>query len=79
MPYVEQSLRGGLRPTSEYLATNAGELTYQFYALAVGYGASRYAEFAEVVAALEAAKLEFYRRHVAPYEDRKMLENGDVS
>jgi hypothetical protein len=27
---------------------------------------------------LEAAKLEIYRRYVAPYEDKKMKENGDV-
>ena len=30
------------------------------------------------IGALEAAKLEFYRRVVAPYEDQKMLDNGDV-
>lgn len=28
--------------------------------------------------AIEAAKLEFYRRVVAPYEDQKLLDNGDV-
>lgn len=31
-----------------------------------------------VLAALEAAKLEFYRRQVAPYEDKKIESNGDV-
>ena len=28
--------------------------------------------------AFEAAKLEYYRRVMAPYEDRKIEENGDV-
>jgi len=28
--------------------------------------------------ALEGAKLEFYRRVVVPYEEKKMKENGDV-
>jgi hypothetical protein len=27
---------------------------------------------------LEAVKMEFYRRRVAPYEDKKAKENGDV-
>jgi hypothetical protein len=27
---------------------------------------------------LECAKQEFYRRNTAPYEDEKVLENGDV-
>jgi hypothetical protein len=31
-----------------------------------------------VVGALEACKLEFYRRVVTPYEENKMKENGDV-
>lgn len=30
------------------------------------------------IGALEAAKLEFYRRVVAPYEDKKIFDNGDV-
>ncbi len=32
----------------------------------------------KVLLAFEAAKLEFYRRVMAPYEDRKREENGDV-
>jgi len=31
-----------------------------------------------VIGALEACKLEFYRRAVVPYEDKKIKENGDV-
>lgn len=36
-----------------------------------------YAKLNEVVGVLECAKLEMYRRQVAPYEDIKMAENGD--
>ena len=32
----------------------------------------------DVLGALEGAKLEFVRRVVVPYEERKMKENGDV-
>lgn len=30
------------------------------------------------LAAVECAKLEFYRRILAPYEDKKIGENGDI-
>jgi hypothetical protein len=32
----------------------------------------------DIIGALEGAKMEFYRRVVIPYEDRKIIENGDV-
>jgi len=32
----------------------------------------------DIVGALECCKLELYRRIVAPYEDQKIKENGDV-
>ena len=38
----------------------------------------RYAEVNRIIGALECAKLEIYRRLVAPYEDLKVDENGDV-
>lgn len=38
----------------------------------------RYADYATVVGALECAKLEFYRRAVAVYEDECIERNGDV-
>lgn len=38
----------------------------------------RYVRINTLMGALEGAKLEFYRFHVAPYEDKKRCENGDV-
>ena len=61
---------------------NVGELTYVFYRDALRYlkdGDLSYARLAEVTAALENAKLEFYRRQITPYEDKKIDENGDVT
>lgn len=37
-----------------------------------------YKNLSEMIATLECAKLEFYRKDVAPYEDIKELENGKV-
>ena len=37
-----------------------------------------YTHLNSVMGVLESAKLEFYRRVVAPYEDKKIEENGDI-
>lgn len=37
-----------------------------------------YNDFNALIGVLECAKLEFYRRAVATYEDQKIKENGDV-
>ena len=37
-----------------------------------------YGKYNEVVGVLECAKLEFYRRAVTAYEEKKIQENGDV-
>lgn len=38
----------------------------------------KYTSYNAAIGALECCKLEFYRRMVAPYEDLKIKENGDV-
>ena len=38
----------------------------------------RYFNLNRAVGVLESCKLEFYRRVVGPYEDKKIEENGDV-
>ena len=38
----------------------------------------RYAVYNELIGALECAKLELYRKRVAPYEEEKIAENGEV-
>lgn len=77
MPYIKSELRSRAWVAPE----GAGPLCYALskqvndYRLRLG---DSFATFADILAALEATKLEFYRRVVAPYEDRKCQENGDV-
>lgn len=37
-----------------------------------------YQRYNDIIGALEACKLEFYRRSVSVYENEKIKENGDV-
>lgn len=63
------------------LPHNAGELNYVFTRIALDYidrFGEDYQHYNDILGALEGAKLELYRRHVAPYEDRKIEQNGDV-
>ena len=66
---------------SKLLPVNAGELNYRITQLIDAYILSHkkdYATMNEIVGALECAKLELYRRIMAPYEDTKMHVHGDV-
>lgn len=81
MPYVKQDLRSDLSPESGVDPDNPGELNYQFTKLINFYVEANgltYTTINDVIGALKAAKLEFYRRIVVPYEERKIVENGDV-
>jgi len=63
-----------------------GELTYLLYRIMLAYltginiqtGGQSYGTLSEVLACVESAKLEFYRRKIAPYEDLKIGQNGDL-
>lgn len=58
----------------------AGELNYVFTMLALEYirtNGLSYQTINDIVGALECCKLEFVRRVVNPYEDKKIIENGD--
>lgn len=80
MPYIKQDRRKTLA-SSTVIPKDAGELNYLITELCDSYlttiGKS-YQNINQVVGALECAKLEFYRRVAAPYEDLKKEENGDV-
>jgi len=92
MPYINQKKRlqiePGLSIASDVIETT-GDLCYAIYWLI-----SNYAQYppgkenvgpemdfdsaSRALVACECAKLEFYRRFVAPYEDKKIQENGDI-
>lgn len=78
MPYIKQEDRDD--HTALY-PQHAGELNYAITLLVNDYFkrmGGRYQQINDIVGALEGAKLEFYRRVAAPYEDEKIEENGDV-
>jgi len=79
MPYIDQHTREELKKDSP---CNVGELTYVLYKTCKDFWGTTpgpsFGTGAEVLAALETTKQEFYRRHLGPYEDRKREENGDV-
>jgi len=58
-----------------------GEITYTFYKICceiLKMDKVSYNRLSMLTSCLEDAKLEFYRRKIAPYEDLKIQENGDV-
>lgn len=81
MPYIPFNDRAAVEPRSESDARTAGELNYQLTILIDRYltvNEKGYQTMNDIVGALDGAKAEFQRRVVAPYEDKKIAENGDV-
>lgn len=83
MPYIKQEDRQKSTMTTTSLPTpkTAGELNYVFTLISKHYfqtNGANYQVINDVVGALDGAKVEFQRRIVAPYEDKKIAENGDV-
>jgi len=57
----------------------AGILTWLLYRLLLDVLTPRkYRDYALVLGCVDSASKEFYRRRIAPYEDKKIHENGDV-
>lgn len=95
MPYIKRDKRAKYDPIIEGLAdilnTRAdndeisGELNYILFRLAKlltdqeSGGRRSYSRMAVVVSAMSEAQAEFRRRRMAPYEDEKIRENGDVA
>lgn len=80
MPYIKENDR--FRIQSGLGAECAGELNYIFSYFAICYiedNGLTYRTINDIVGALEGTKAEFQRRVVAPYEDRKITENGDLA
>jgi hypothetical protein len=84
MPYVNAEARVRLDVSGPEPKTE-GELNYCITRMVQAYlkrvspnKPPNYALWNSVVGALECAKLEAYRRAIAPYEDTKIKENGDV-
>lgn len=90
MPYIKSDRRNELELFASLISNisdigenckNAGELNYTLTKIIHAYfkeNGGRYQQINDIIGALEGAKLEFYRRLVAPYENKKRNENGDV-
>lgn len=78
MPYIRPHQRREVEAFDR--ALNCGELNYMITKIINQYWQNRrdYQTINDIVGALDGAKLEFYRRVVVPYEDKKIVENGDV-
>ena len=80
MPYIKPELRDDLEPV-RMVPGNVGELNYQVTRVVSNYllrKGTSYQTINDIIGVLESAKLEFYRRIAAPYENDKIKENGDV-
>ena len=84
MPYIKPERRQVLENDIRVLAINIvgpGELNYVITKLShryIEYNEFSYRVLNEVIGVLECAKEELYRRVVVPYEEEKILENGDI-
>jgi hypothetical protein len=83
MPYITPAEKIKLFNAVEHIPNDLtpGQLTYVITRILIrqisGLEPS-YATFNSLMGCLECAKQELYRRVIAPYEDAKMLKNGDV-
>lgn len=91
MPYIRAESRDTLDEAIEALVdvilhentedSRAGLINYTISTLIARYleqEGMTYNRLNSMIGALECAKLEIYRRLAAPYEDKKIEENGDV-
>jgi hypothetical protein len=81
MPYITQKDRENTEDFPELTPLNPGELNFLLTKVCLEYLSTKlehYGAYNDVVGALECCKLEFYRRKIEQYEDRKIKENGDV-
>lgn len=81
MPYISPQIREELKPISTRPARKTGEVTFQFYSLALDYlkeNGREFQAYADILAGLEACKLEIYRRQISLFEDGAIDRNGDL-
>lgn len=79
MPYIKDKARDSLADGRS--PESPGELNYAITVLIRDYYhmmGEDYVSINDIMGALEGAKMEFYRRVVAPFEDQKIKSKGDV-
>lgn len=85
MPYIDTPSRDGFVEVEEALEDvgihTAGELQFIIAVAIAEYMHDKkfcYQTMNDIMGALNGANLEFYRRVVAPYEDKCIERNGDI-
>lgn len=88
MPYVSQELRNPVDKEINALIEKLktldvtqidGEVNYTITRIVDAiYGKGGYFVYNRFMGVVIGVLLEFYRRRIAPYEDKKIQENGDV-
>ena len=79
MPYIKEDERTFV--DKHDIANTAGQLNYLITTIILQHielNGLKYQTINDIVGALESCKAEFQRRVVAPYEDLKITENGDL-
>ena len=79
MPYIPLSEKS--KVDYDNLITTAGQFNYAIHQVMSIYfeqNGFNYQTCNDIIGALDCAKMELYRRLVGEYEDRKILQNGDV-
>ncbi len=79
MPYITQERRKAI-DLAYHDPVTIGEVNYFIIKTCLAYWEfhQSYQGINDIIGVLECAKQEFYRRVAAPYEDKKIKENGDV-
>ncbi len=84
MPYIKPERRKVFDAQLEACAREIegeGELNYCIYKLStllIGRIGESYDKLSMCSSAMEHAKLEWYRKKLSPYEDKKIEANGDI-
>jgi len=94
MPYINENARleldncidnmvecltHGNNLSNEEFTVLLGEINYTFSRVLAGtMGKVSYSKIAMITGVLENIKQEFYRRVAEPYENKKIIENGDI-
>ncbi len=83
MPYIKEDQRTQFEEAinNTPIPENAGELNYLLTSFVLDYLGTHpnYQKFCEVEGVLSHMSKEIYRRLAAPYEDKKIRENGDLT
>lgn len=82
MPYISENNKEIIdnQTIGQFNRNTVGELVYAIYRLCLNVLPEKpsFVSYAVVMGALVCTMLELYRRKIAPYEDEKIKDNGDI-